>query len=77
MTLAWVLAHQGGWDELLLVAAPVVLFGLLLHSANKRAAATAEAKDPVEGTGYASDRGSSHDDSTEHSPPRSPPTETA
>ena len=32
------LAHQGGWDEILLVAAPVALFVLLLWVANARAA---------------------------------------
>ena len=32
-----VLAHQGGWDELLLVAAPVALLGGLLWLANRRA----------------------------------------
>lgn len=33
-----VFAHQGGWDELLLVLAPVALFAFLLFLANKRAA---------------------------------------
>jgi hypothetical protein len=33
-----VLAHQGGWDEILLVLAPVGLFAFLLFVANKRAA---------------------------------------
>ena len=32
------LAHQGGWDEILLVLAPVGLFSFLLYVANKRAA---------------------------------------
>jgi hypothetical protein len=32
-----VLAHQGGWDEFLLVAAPVAFFGFLLWLANRRA----------------------------------------
>lgn len=36
------LAHQGGWDEILLVLAPVALFGLLLYIANKRAEALGE-----------------------------------
>ena len=31
-------AHQGGWDEILLVLAPVSLFAVLLYVANKRAA---------------------------------------
>jgi len=32
-----VLAHQGGWDEVVLVGAPVVLFGGLLLVAKHRA----------------------------------------
>jgi hypothetical protein len=32
------LAHQGGWDELLMVVAPIVIFALLLRAANRRAA---------------------------------------
>ncbi|MBA2281325.1 MAG: hypothetical protein H0W25_08860 [Acidimicrobiia bacterium] len=32
------LAHQGGWDEVLLVLAPIGLFSLLLYIANRRAA---------------------------------------
>lgn len=35
--VAYVLAHQGGWDEVLLVAGPIVLFALLLRRANRRA----------------------------------------
>ena len=31
------LAHQGGWDEILLVAGPLVLLWLLLVMANRRA----------------------------------------
>lgn len=31
------LAHQGGWDEFLMVAVPVVIFGILLKVANRRA----------------------------------------
>jgi hypothetical protein len=33
-----VLAHQGGWDELLFVLVPISLFAGLLAIANKRAA---------------------------------------
>lgn len=33
------LAHQGGWDEMLLVAVPIALFGGLLWMANRRAEA--------------------------------------
>lgn len=35
--LTSLLAHQGGWDEFLLVATPVVLMALLLRLANRRA----------------------------------------
>lgn len=34
---AALLAHAGGWDEVLLVAGPIALFGGLLWLANKRA----------------------------------------
>jgi hypothetical protein len=33
-----VVAHQGGWDEILFVLAPIALFSVLLFVANKRAA---------------------------------------
>ena len=33
-----VLAHQGGWDEILLVATPVAVLALILWRANKKAA---------------------------------------
>lgn len=33
-----VLAHQGGWDELLFVAVPIVILVVLLRIANGRAA---------------------------------------
>jgi hypothetical protein len=35
--MSFVLAHQGGWDEMLLVAAPVAIFVGLLALANRRA----------------------------------------
>jgi hypothetical protein len=34
--LAAVLAHQGGWDEILLVLGPIVLVGGLLWLAKRR-----------------------------------------
>jgi len=34
---AAVLAHQGGWDELLMVLGPIVIFAVLLRTANRRA----------------------------------------
>ena len=51
------LAHQGGWDEMLMVAIPLVLVAVLLVVANRRASqelarqeATDEEPDPT-GTG--------------------------
>jgi hypothetical protein len=35
--LAAVVAHQGGWDEILLVATPVLVFAVLLWVAKRRA----------------------------------------
>lgn len=32
-----VLAHQGGWDEMLMVIVPIAVFALLLYIANNRA----------------------------------------
>jgi hypothetical protein len=37
-----ILAHQGGWDEMLFVAIPIGLFAFLLYVANKRAQAQLE-----------------------------------
>jgi hypothetical protein len=34
---ALLLAHQGGWDEMLFVAVPILIFGSLLAVANRRA----------------------------------------
>ena len=39
---AVVLAHQGGWDEILMVAGPVAIFAWLLWVARKRAKSLAE-----------------------------------
>ena len=36
-TAAWLVAHQGGWDELIFVLLPISLFGGLLAIANRRA----------------------------------------
>ena len=35
--LATVIAHQGGWDEILFVVVPIVIFAGLLAVANRRA----------------------------------------
>jgi hypothetical protein len=45
---AVLLAHQGGWDEILLVLLPVGLFAFLLFVANKRAEKIAEHEDQEE-----------------------------
>jgi hypothetical protein len=42
---ATLLAHQGGWDEVLMVLVPIVLFGLLPVVANKRAGAIEEQRE--------------------------------
>ena len=39
--LGSVLAHQGGWDEMLMVATPIAIFVVLLRIANARAAKAA------------------------------------
>jgi hypothetical protein len=50
--LAAILAHQGGWDEMLMVAGPIGLFAYILRRANLRAeaaeAAAAGGVDPGE-----------------------------
>ena len=37
MAVAELLAHQGGWDEILFVLVPISIFAGLLALANKRA----------------------------------------
>ena len=39
--MGYLLAHQGGWDEALLVAIPVAVLGGLIFLANRRADALA------------------------------------
>lgn len=45
MAIAALLAHQGGWDEILMVAGPVVVFAGLLAVARRRALAHAAAEE--------------------------------
>lgn len=45
LALMNVLAHQGGWDELLFVAGPILLIVGLLAIANKRAKAVQRDRD--------------------------------
>ncbi len=47
MMVALLLAHQGGWDEVALVLAPIALFAVLLYVANKRAARLAAEEDDL------------------------------
>lgn len=44
MGMVELLAHQGGWDEILLIALPVLLALFGLRWAEKRARSAAEAK---------------------------------
>ncbi|MEM9202004.1 MAG: hypothetical protein AAGC53_10105 [Actinomycetota bacterium] len=53
MALVHVLAHQGGWDEILMVAGPVLVFAGLLRIARKRAVALAETDGPAATEGAA------------------------
>jgi hypothetical protein len=45
-----VLAHQGGWDEMLFVALPVGLFAVLLFIANRKAQSQLDAEERQEDT---------------------------
>ena len=51
---ALLLAHQGGWDEMLFVAVPIVIFGSLLAIANRRASRI-ERQQPPNGEGSPGD----------------------
>jgi hypothetical protein len=44
--MAPLLAHQGGWDEILFVAVPIVIFGSLLAIANRRASRIEQQQPP-------------------------------
>ncbi|MEQ8840027.1 MAG: hypothetical protein RIB98_03525 [Acidimicrobiales bacterium] len=41
-----ILAHQGGWDEILMVGGPIIIFAGLLAVARRRALAQAERVGP-------------------------------
>lgn len=45
--VATIIAHQGGWDEILLVVGPILIIGALLAVAKRRVdrAATTDATD--------------------------------
>lgn len=79
---AGVLAHQGGWDEILMVLVPVSLFAALLYVANQRASRlTAQrAASSLGDDGAASeddaptgDPGDTQDPATPATPPRVAP----
>lgn len=50
-----ILAHQGGWDEALMVAVPIAVFALLLRLANRRAKAIQARRDAAAGTSPANE----------------------
>ncbi len=54
--IAALLAHQGGWDEVLMVLVPIVIFGVLLVVANRRANTIDDERNRDEGTGRAETR---------------------
>jgi len=64
MGLAPIVAHQGGWDEILLVVAPLAIIGGLLWLANRRVTAQLEnelrADGAIEATETDVDQGSRH-----------------
>ncbi|MEY2421513.1 MAG: hypothetical protein QOI95_1580 [Acidimicrobiaceae bacterium] len=43
--MGMVLAHQGGWDEILFVALPLGLFAFLLFVANRKAQSQLDAEE--------------------------------
>jgi hypothetical protein len=46
--VALLLAHEGGWDELLFVLVPIALFAALLAVANRRASRVQAERDDVD-----------------------------
>ena len=48
--IAALLAHQGGWDEVLMVLVPIVIFGVLLVVANRRADSIDDQRNRDEGS---------------------------
>lgn len=68
MTVAPLLAHQGGWDEMLLVAMPIVIFVALLKVANERARRLEREASPEAGSADAPSA-SPHDSHTDGGTP--------
>jgi hypothetical protein len=56
MEIVPVLAHQGGWDEILLVVTPIVVLALILWRANKKAARLEAENETAEPDAGAHDR---------------------
>jgi hypothetical protein len=54
---AVVLAHQGGWDEVLFVIVPIGIFAALLAVANRRASRIEEQRNRQAGPGGKSGKG--------------------
>lgn len=52
-----VLAHQGGWDEILFVLLPIAVFAGLLALANKRATREQAERDAAAGDAPRDDQG--------------------
>lgn len=48
LNLAQIVAHQGGWDEILWIAGPLLIVGGLLWLANRRANALNETDDAAQ-----------------------------
>ena len=51
------LAHQGGWDEILMVLVPILVFAVLLVVANRRATRIEEQRQRDEAAGHHRDAG--------------------
>ena len=51
------LAHQGGWDEMLMVLVPILVFAVLLVVANRRATRIEEQRKRDETAGHHPDAG--------------------
>lgn len=60
--MAVMLAHQGGWDEALMVAAPIGLFVFLLRVANARARAAEEQEPDLRSDPHPVDDDRDHED---------------
>ena len=62
-------AHQGGWDEILLVVGPLAVIGFLLWLANRRVAAQVAAAEAGENPATSTGEPGSTDDGAAADPP--------